>query len=64
MKYIGERPHCCHLCTATFIHQTDLRRHVWAHTGVRPLRCTGNLKHFAVKMKKYNLHDKFIPYSS
>lgn len=36
----GERPHVCHICPQTFIHQTDLRRHIWGHTGERPYKCS------------------------
>lgn len=32
-SFSGERPHACHICPHTFIHQTDLRRHIWGHVS-------------------------------
>lgn len=30
--HTGERPHLCNICPQTFIHQTDLRRHIWGNS--------------------------------
>ena len=28
------------MCDKTYAHDTDLRRHIWGHTGKKPYACT------------------------
>lgn len=37
---VGDKPHCCHLCPATYADKHHLKSHLQRHWGIKPWKCS------------------------